>query len=423
MEKWMLAGMLFVGCVIAQSEHSVAQTGETAMHALARLEPMNTAHFFPPAIPEGIEPSDYGLADGSINAANWHLAPEAGKVLDGDNTVTSVEAAPLKAVDVFALYPTSWSRQVGEPYVCAVDCAEMRQKGGAFINGKISAFKAVANIYAPYYRQLDAAWALGLDRSIVTNEKYFGGIPYVDVRAAFKYYLDYCNPVDTTTGKRRPFILASHSQGSAVMKCLLKEFAKKDGYFTDAAYANLFRESLIAAYVVGFTVTDADLEAMGLPFAQRADDVGVVLSWNTESPALAAGSAGINPILPKEFSTMKPRCINPLNWEPDTVVVPTVAIDNPGSVITSPVVDPTAGVIVPGALAPESAWQKKVTALLKKDRGTLITEADPEIFHVRGTEIMFPKGCFHLYEYDFYYKCIAENAQTRIRAYFNARKE
>ncbi len=340
-----------------------------------------------PTTPDGIATTDYSVKDEDGLPLHWHAAPADGKVIPGVDST-----APLKEVDVFALYPTSWTRASGGDYACDVTHTEMRSRGGSFINGKISAFKEVANIYAPYYRQLDAAWALGKDASIVTSEHYFNGIPYADVRAAFLYYLEHYN-------NGRPFILASHSQGSCVMKFLLKDVI---------AHRQDLKEKLIAAYVVGFTITDADLEAMGLPFAQGADDTGVVLSWNTESPALATGNFGTNPILPPAGSGLTPRIINPLNWTTDTTPAPASA--NKGAVITSPIV---------GFGTPTEEQLAVIDATINLTRGILITHADPEVFCVPGTEAMFPKGCFHLYEYDFYYTNIAENAALRIRQYFN----
>ena len=68
-----------------------------------------------------------------------------------------------------------------------------------------TAFAAVGNIYAPYYRQADASYALSLTPiSAVYN--VIGGIPATDVTAAFDYYIKHYN-------NGRPFILAEPLPG------------------------------------------------------------------------------------------------------------------------------------------------------------------------------------------------------------------
>ena len=62
-----------------------------------------------------------------------------------------------------------------------------------------------ANVYAPYYRQVDAAYALTLP--LPEHDALIAGIPTMDTVASFDYYVQNFN-------HGRPFILAGHSQGS-----------------------------------------------------------------------------------------------------------------------------------------------------------------------------------------------------------------
>lgn len=68
---------------------------------------------------------------------------------------------------------------------------------------------------------------------------------------------------------------------------------------------------MIAAYVIGYSVTDEYLtENPHLKFAEGADDIGVVISYNTEGP----GNNGKHNAVVTEGAVS----INPLNWKRDT---------------------------------------------------------------------------------------------------------
>ena len=70
------------------------------------------------------------------------------------------------------------------------------------------------------------------------------GMPYDDMIAALDYYFDNYN-------EGRPFIIAGHSQGSALLKLALKN------YFKDHSD---YYERMVAAYLIGYSVTKDDLE-------------------------------------------------------------------------------------------------------------------------------------------------------------------
>ena len=93
------------------------------------------------------------------------------------------------------------------------------------------------NYFSPYYRQctLETFTADSLVRQRMP-------LALGDVRQAFAYYLTHLNG-------GRPFILAGFSQGAIAVVDLLKEME-------DATYSRL-----VAAYVIGWKVTDEDLAA------------------------------------------------------------------------------------------------------------------------------------------------------------------
>ena len=116
-------------------------------------------------------------------------------------------------------------------------------------------------VYAPYYRQATiGAYAL---QDEAEQDKY-KAVAMDDVRAAFKWYLENCH----TEGK--PIVLFSFSQGAKCAKQLLAEFGQ------DERLAG----NLVAAYIIGESITQADLDASPwLKMAQGETDTGVIVSF------------------------------------------------------------------------------------------------------------------------------------------------
>lgn len=288
----------------------------------------------------------------------------------------SVPASTDKEVDIFYLYPTAWQKvNENEPNVCAIDNPSMLKGAKIAYDYQATAFEPVGNVYAPYYRQDDAAYCLSLP--VAEQDKLVGGIPKTDVFAAFDYYINNYN-------QGRPFILAGHSQGSNVMIYLLAEYMKVN----PEVY-----ERMVAAYAIGWSVTDEYLaKNPHLKFAQGPDDTGVIISYNTEAPNVKE----INPIvLPGA------QVINPISWTREE----TLATAEEGL-----------GSILPNKDLKFSPVGKYADARIDKDRGVLIcSTADAEKL-VTGSKV-FGKGIYHSYDYAFYYYNIRENAANRIKNY------
>ncbi len=279
-------------------------------------------------------------------------------------------------VDIFYLYPTAWTRNEGEPYVCEIDNESMIAGAGLIYSGQATAFETVGNIYAPYYRQVDAVWVL--EESLLDGEKYFGGVPYTDAVAAFEYYLENYN-----NGK--PFILAGHSQGSAVTKAIVKYYM--------AEHPEVY-EKMIAAYVIGYFVTEDELkEYPHMKFAENADDTGVIVSWNVEAPGTTE-----NPLAPEGSIS-----INPITWTRGDEHAS--AELNLGSEIFS-------------RTEPHLTHMDKFAdAKVNLERGTVIcSTADVDTL---APGALFPRGVYHSQDYGFYYHNIRANAQNRAEKFLS----
>jgi len=139
-------------------------------------------------------PTDYSKGE------NWMVRQDAGE----------------QAVDVFYLYPTStpatWTEQIHPINQGMKSLAYVSYDRGP------SCFDEYANIFAPYYRQLSLAKGIA---SCKNGEEFsnavYDTVVRTDAYAALDYYFEHYN-------NGRPFILASHSQGSFTMRHVLGEY-------------------------------------------------------------------------------------------------------------------------------------------------------------------------------------------------------
>jgi hypothetical protein len=247
-----------------------------------------------------------------------------------------------------------------------------------------SVFKPVANIYAPYNRQVDAKFKSTLP--ISQQLKLEAGSPTSDAVSAFTYYLEHLNA-------GRPFILAGHSQGSNLIANILSGYMK--------ARPELYKR-MVAAYVIGYSITGDYLNANPqLKFAHGPDDTGVIISYNTEAPVMHA----TNPV------TMPGGVpINPITWT--TSETAAAASQNLGGIAVDP---KTGGAAVDGAGNPVKTTHY-ADATVNKKRGVVIcSTADPNQLAPGNSALQ--AGIYHGYDYPLYYFDIQANAANRIKRY------
>ena len=290
----------------------------------------------------------------------------------------SLPSSAEKEVDVFYLYPTVFQKvDKNESNICNIDNPSMLKYSKLARAFQVSAFETVGNIYAPYYRQADAAYTLSLP--LAEQEKVIGGIPTSDAVAAFDYYIKNYN-------EGRPFILAGHSQGSNVLLYLLSDYMKKN----PEVYSRM-----IAAYVIGYSITPEYLaKNPHLKFAQGPNDTGVIISYNTEATKIE----GRNPVLlPGALA------INPISWSRGEEVA------TAGESLGSIEMDAT------GKIATLTNY---ADAQVNLDRGVVICSTTDVDKLSPGNQV-FPRGVYHHYDYLFYYYNIRENAANRTKTFLN----
>ena len=285
-----------------------------------------------------------------------------------------------KDVDTFYIYSTvTMSANEGDPDYATLDNAEMLE--GVEIEHKIksSAFEDSTNVFIPYYRQASMKLMGEVWLKDGNVEAAISGMPYDDLTAALDYYFENYN-------EGRPFVIAGHSQGAAILRLVLQ------GYFKEHPE---YYERMVAAYAIGFSVTKDYLESNPhLKFASGESDTGVIISWNTEGPKNVEENAVNALVLPNAIS------INPLNWKLDETYAP--ASENLGSIVLDEKTGTTEIRDING------------DAQVNLARGTVITNADAVPNDM--SDYTGPQS-YHQDDYSIFYNNIKDNVAKRIAAY------
>ena len=311
------------------------------------------------------------------NPYNWALLP----------TTTD------KSYDVFYLQPTSFSVAEGETSrVASMDNKEMRTVGFVWstLTGQ-GVFGEQCNVYAPYYRQCDAGYIAGI--SWEDAQTFWAYEASKDASQALDYYFEHYN-------KGRPFFLAGHSQGAAVVEALLADYFRQHPEY----YSRM-----IAAYPIGYAITkDYLAKNPHLKFAEHADDTGVIVSYNTEG---AENKNQYNVVVAPSGSLS----INPLNWKCDGT--PATFAGNKGSLLVTDYEAFYAEVQAKGsaeALAAHSV-AGLADATIDTERGVVVTHADAAYCH-EATAVFGPAS-YHSFDWLFFTENLKENVAVRIAAY------
>ena len=296
---------------------------------------------------------------------NWYRIPEI-----------------TKEFDTFYIYSTMYFG-VGEndPDYAALDNAEVL--GSIWIEHAIksSVFEESTNLFIPFYRQSSMKHAAEVFQKDGNIDAALIGIPYGDITTALDYYFENYN-------QGRPFVIAGHSQGSAILRLVLK------GYFKDHPE---YYKRMVAAYAIGYSITKEDLEANPhMNFATGESDTGGIISWYAEGPK----NVEANVPIPSVIISKNGIAINPLNWKLDETYAP--ASENLGSIVGDEKTGKTEIRDIDG------------DAQVCIARGTVVTNAKAmpnEMVELAGPQ------CYHQDDYSIFYNNIKDNVAKRTAAY------
>ena len=282
-------------------------------------------------------------------------------------------------VDVFWVYPTILSDAT--TYLMDIHDPLLREKAEWTLVEQASIFDGQANIYAPYYRQNNVK----INPLMLTDANPIFCPGQEDLIRAFAYFMEHFNRGE------RPIILAAHSQGSV----RVVELSKAGELLTGDAES---LKRLVAAYVIGYSITSSDLEQNPLMrISENATDTGCFITYNTISDEEGKEKEGPT-IIPGTF------VVNPLNWKTDATTAPSSA--NVGAAFFHHD-DP----VNPKRYPHFAAAQVVDSALVITDI------SNPE--ELPATSITFPVGVYHMYDYAIFYENLRANVCERIQSYLN----
>jgi hypothetical protein len=160
-------------------------------------------------------------------------------------------------VAVFFVHPTSYLKKTH--WNAPLDDPQAREIGEITVRANASIFAQAAEVWAPRYRQA----TFGAFVSDLPAAREALDLAYADVAEAFDAFVAAQPP-------GRGIVLAGHSQGSFIVKRLLK----------DKIAGTPLAKRIVAAYVIGWVVdTERDLPAMGLPACASPAQTGCVFSF------------------------------------------------------------------------------------------------------------------------------------------------
>lgn len=276
-----------------------------------------------------------------------------------------------KKADVFFVTPTVYMGRDGGMNMSLQDEKTKESFLGA-INMERGIYAEDCRFFAPYYRQASIK-AYEINYS---DAQPYLDIAYKDVKEAFDFYMENYND-------GRPVVLAGFSQGADMILRLTKDY-----YNSGGAYGDI----LVASYVIGWRVTQEDLEeAPRMSLAYSAEDIGSVVSFNTEDPSVTQSV-----IVPDDVYSYS---INPLSWSTDPQ--PVSREQNKGACFTD-----YSGAVTKEIPAFTGAYIDPVRGTLK------VTDVDPQEYPP-GLDI-FESGVYHLYDYQFFYRNLQENVGQRV---------
>ena len=300
-----------------------------------------------------------------------------------------------KEVDSIYIYSTAYifgSFEDGSSDYATFDNEEMLIGAEEEYFSHATVFENSTNVFMPYYRQSGLRYAEEIHKKTGNINAALLSLPYEDVTAALDFYFENCNA-------GRPFIIAGHSQGSAMVLLLLSKYFKEHSDYC---------KRMIAAYPIGYSVTKEYLaENSHLKFATGENDTGaVIVSWNTEGPKNAEENAENMVVRPNAMS------INPLNWKLDETYA--AASENLGSLM----LNEETGEAETGDIGAD--------AQINLARGVVITHAKvepmPEELAKLSARFFGPDGR-HGNDYTYFYNNIKDNVAKRVAAYLSSTKQ
>ncbi|MFT4519682.1 MAG: hypothetical protein ACI9JM_002079 [Halioglobus sp.] len=237
-----------------------------------------------PALP--FDPEDTVAAPDYSLEENWAALASRQDLKDQAPEGYAVSEQGSAPVDVFYIHPTGFLK--GSNWIYSMDPDTSSEENTKWmIANQASAYNGCCNVYAPRYRQASIFAYFASDDTTRDEVLAFA---YQDVERAFQYFLDNFND-------GRPFVIASHSQGTHHAVPLLRN--KVDG--TELA------SRMIAAYIIGGGLNKTEFDDIqDITLCDSPAQLHCAVHWDTFSMASLDDAQETGQI-----------CVNPLTWKVD----------------------------------------------------------------------------------------------------------
>ena len=330
------------------------------------------------------------------DAGNWAALPDKEDASDWlPPGYVEVDNPLREQVDVFYIHPTgffgtkNWNAKMGERSTPGIPTEAM-------LASQASAFNGAGKVYAPEYRQATLySFIEGEREPGKLNGKQALDLAYEDVARAFDYFI-------ANYSRGRPFILASHSQGTCHALRLVAE--KIDG--TD------LHARMIAAYLVGFGMPMDYFEKLykTVKPGTSPTQTGCIVTWETWREGVTPGIGSFHryPSGWEESKGKKRFGVNPLTWTTDAARAP--ASLNLGALITDMggLEEPTLTPDLLKSVEPAQTWAEL------KDGAVFVKDLAGTPF----VTVMSTGGNYHLFDFHLFWVNIRQNAVARAQAWF-----
>jgi len=368
MKKLRMKRAGWIGLIVLGVSLVAVAVVATNIPRLVRWSMTPSGPFDPAASPPAPDYSD---------PANWSALPDrndAGDAIPVGARSVAQSAAPA---DVFYVHPATY---IGSRWNAPTNDTELNATTDRVATQiQATAFNGCCAVYAPRYRQTNP---LPFTNPSTDGDRAID-VAYDDVRRAFTAF-------QQRRGAGRPFIIAAHSQGTALAERLLYEQVS----------GTPLRNQLAAAYLVGGRVTVAglrahapDIEPCGSPAQLHC-----VVAWNARGSEYQANEWQMVLLDPG------PRvCTNPLSWRNDEHPVPSA--ENLGAVF-----------IETSNRAPRPAFADAQCV-----DGTLIVRAigdAPRDVMSRILDWVIGPANYHPIEYQIFFMNLRANAELRVSTMF-----
>ena len=322
--------------------------------------------------------------------SSWAALPfaedEADMIPEGEKGIDQKNAP----ADVFFVHPTGYLK--GDHWTDPLEEKSTTKENTQWMMAnQASAYNGCCSIYAPHYRQASIYSYFGSDE--VRDEVH--GFVYQDVKKSFEYFIN-------NFSNGRPFIIASHSQGTHhSIRLLEEEIDSSDLY-----------PRMVGAYIIGGTIPKNRMNKMSnIKVCESAEQLGCLVHWDT------LNVTQLNKKMPIYENNI---CVNPITWKNEGSL--SELQDAKGAVHVSGEFNlefsgddgPTDEIFTP-LEAPIKQYvqaQCKNGALFASDQtGT------------RFQTFSGSSGNYHGLDYALFYMDIRENAKLKVSTYLNSLEE